>query len=71
MNKHDVIVNVGRMGIFNEADFCAALKNRTIGGVVLDIFEKVPNPITNRVRHMDNVIVLPGVFAISYEVKCN
>lgn len=69
MNKNAVIVNVGRKGIFNAVDFYAALKNHTIGGAVLDMFEKVPNPITNRFRRLSNVIVLPGVSAISQEVK--
>lgn len=69
MSKTAVIVNVGRKGIFNEMDFYQALKQRVIGGAVLDMFEKVPNPITNRFRRLSNVIVLPGVSAISQEVK--
>lgn len=69
MSKDTIIVNVGRKGIFNEQDFYTALKKRTIGGAVLDMFEKVPNPITNRFRRLSNVIVLPGVSAISQEVR--
>ena len=69
MKKNAVIVNVGRKAVFNEADLYSALKNKQIGGAVLDMFEKLPNPITNKFRRLSNVIVLPGVAAISKEVN--
>lgn len=69
MKKTAVIVNVGRKAVFNNSDFYMALKTRTIGGAVLDMFEKLPNPITNKFRRLKNVIVLPGVSAISKEVN--
>ncbi len=69
MSKNAVIVNVGRRAVFNEDDFYKALKSRKIGGAVLDMFEKIPNPITNKFRRLKNVIVWPGVSAISAEVN--
>lgn len=69
MKNTVVIVNVGRKAVFNENDFYQALKTRKIGGAVLDMFEKIPNPITNKFRRLSNVIVLPGVSAISQEVN--
>lgn len=69
MKKTAVIVNVGRKAVFNNADFYYALKTKTIGGAVLDMFEKVPNPITNKFRRLSSVVVLPGVAAISKEVN--
>ncbi len=33
------------------------------------MFEKIPNPITNKYRRLSNVLVLPGVSAISIPVK--
>ena len=69
MKKNAVIVNVGRKAVFNEADLYSALKSKQIGGAVLDMFEKLPNPITNKFRRLSNVIVLPGVAAISKEVN--
>ncbi len=69
MNSSAVIVNVGRRAVFNENDFYTALKTRKIGGAVLDMFEKLPNPITNKFRRLNNVVVLPGVSAISREVN--
>ena len=69
MKNTVVIVNVGRKAVFNNEDFYAALKTGKIGGAVLDMFEKVPNPITNKFRRLKNVVVLPGVAAISGEVN--
>ena len=69
MSKNAVIVNVGRKAVFQEAVLYQALKRQQIKGAVLDMFEKVPNPITNKFRRLGNVIVLPGVSAVSAEVK--
>lgn len=64
-----VIVNVGRRAVFDEKALYCALKSRKLGGAVLDMFEKLPNPITNKFRRLKNVMVLPGVAAISREVN--
>ncbi|MBE6805503.1 MAG: hypothetical protein E7526_03120 [Ruminococcaceae bacterium] len=69
MSKNAVIVNVGRKSVFNNDDFYTALKTGGIGGAVLDMFEKIPNPITNKFRRLKNVVVLPGVSAISQELN--
>lgn len=67
--KPDVtIVNVGRKKIINDHDFIAFLKNHKEATAVLDMFEKIPNPITNPYRRLSNVLVLPGVTAISKEI---
>jgi phosphoglycerate dehydrogenase-like enzyme len=69
MKQTAVIINVGRKAVFNQKDFYNALKKKVIGGAVLDMFEKIPNPITNKFRRLSNVVVLPGVAAISQEVN--
>ena len=69
MKKSVVIVNVGRKAVFNENDFYYALKRKRVGGAILDMFEVIPNPIQNKFRRLGNVIVLPGVAAISQEVN--
>ena len=69
MKKSAVIINVGRKSVFNQNDFYSALKAKNIGGAVLDMFEKIPNPLTNKFRRLKNVVVLPGVAAISVEVN--
>ena len=69
MSKKAVVVNVGRKAVFNNDDFYVALKTGSIGGAVLDMFEKIPNPMTNKFRRLKNVIVWPGVSAISQELN--
>ncbi len=69
MKNTAVIVNVGRKAVFDNEDFYVALKSGTIGGAVLDMFEKIPNPVTNKFRRLKNVVILPGVAAISKEVN--
>lgn len=69
MKNTAVIVNVGRKAVFDNEDFYTALKLGKIGGAVLDMFEKIPNPLTNKFRRLKNVVILPGVAAISKEVN--
>ena len=67
--KDDItIVNVGRKKIFNDEDFLAFLKSHKEAVAILDMFEKIPNPFTNPYRRLSNVLVLPGVTAISKEI---
>lgn len=63
------IINVGRKSIFNDADFLSFLKRSPNATAILDMFEKFPNPITNPYRRLENVLVLPGVTAISQEIN--
>ncbi len=68
--KDDVtIINVGRKGIINDHDFLCFLKEHKDASAILDMFEKIPNPITNPYRRLRNVLVLPGVTAISREIN--
>lgn len=69
MKQTTVIINVGRKAVFNQEDFYNVLRKKKIGGAVLDMFEKLPNPFTNKFRRLNNVVVLPGVAAISQEVN--
>ena len=64
-----VLVNVGRRETIREEDLYRVLRSKAIGGAVLDMFEVMPNPLTNRFRRLGNVIVLPAVAAVSREVS--
>ena len=67
--KDDVtIVNVGRKKIIKDKDFISFLKSHKEATAVLDMFERIPNPFTNPYRRLSNVLVLPGVTAISKEI---
>lgn len=68
--KDDVtLVNVGRKKLINDSDFLAFLKSHKYAVAILDMFERIPNPITNPYRRLSNVLVLPGVTAISQEIN--
>lgn len=69
MKKTVTIVNVGRKKLINDRDLIAFLKKNKDATAVLDMFEKVPNPFTNPYRRLSNVLVLPGVTAISQEIN--
>lgn len=68
MKENVTIVNVGRRKVLNEDDLFSFLKVHKQATAFLDMFEKLPNPITNRFRRLRNVCVLPGVTAISQEI---
>lgn len=68
--KHDItFVNVGRKQIINDKDFLKFLKSHSDVTAILDMLEMIPNPITNPYRRLNNVLVLPGVTAISQEIN--
>ena len=69
LNKNAVIINVGRKTVYNEKELYNVLKKKSISGAVLDIFEVLPNPITNKFRRLSNVIVWPGLAATSKELN--
>ena len=69
MRDEVTIVNVGRRKLINDNDFIAFLKHHKQATAILDMFEKIPNPITNPYRRLKNVLVLPGVTAISQEIN--
>lgn len=68
MKPNVTIVNVGRKRIINDKDLIAFLKSHKDATAILDMFEKFPNPLTNPYRRLSNVLVLPGVTAISQEI---
>jgi len=67
MKKTVVIINVGRRAVFNEKEFLAFLQKHKTVTAILDMFELLPNLITNPFRRLSNVLVIPGVTAISKE----
>ncbi len=60
-------INIGRDSIFNGDDFYNHLKAHRDANAILDIFELLPNPITNKYRRLSNVLVMPRVASISKE----
>lgn len=69
LKKTSCFINVGRRSTIDETALYKALKEKRIMGAVLDMFEKLPNPITNKFHRLSNTIVLPGTAAISKETN--
>lgn len=63
-----VFMNVGRNSTINQDDLWDLLKKNKRMTAFLDMFDIFPNPITNRFYRLSNVVVIPGVVAISREV---
>lgn len=59
MRKNAVLINTARGPIVDEAALVAALKNGTIGGAALDVFEVEPLPPDSPFKQMDNVLLAP------------
>lgn len=59
MKRDAVLLNVSRGDIVREAELIEALRNGTIGGAMLDVFQQEPLPQDNPLWDMANVIVTP------------
>ena len=66
MRPSAVLMNVGRGSVINEVDLVTALKQGTIGGALLDVFEKEPLPADSPLWEMENVFVTPHNSAVSF-----
>jgi D-3-phosphoglycerate dehydrogenase len=59
MKKEAVLVNTARGGVVDTEAIVAALKNKTIRGAGLDVFETEPLPKDHPLTALDNVILTP------------
>ncbi len=55
------LINVGRGALVDEVALIEALKNKTIGGAALDVFETEPLPGDSPLWGLENVIITPHV----------
>jgi phosphoglycerate dehydrogenase-like enzyme len=58
MKTTSILINTCRGGVVSEPDLITALKNRSILGAALDVFEEEPN-IDNDFKPLDNVLLTP------------
>ena len=59
MKPSAYIINTSRGPIIKEAALLAALREKTIAGAGLDVFDVEPLPVEHPLRKMDNVVLTP------------
>ena len=69
MKSGALLVNTSRGAVINEAELVDALKNRSIGGACLDVFEQEPIAEDNPLRSLPNVILTPHTAGLPDGVK--
>ena len=76
MKKTAVVLNIARGDIINEKDFYHALKNKLIGGGIIDTWYKYPSyknaekfsPSSYDYHKLDNIVMTPHISAWSEEM---
>ena len=59
MQPHAVLINTARGPIVVEEVLIEALRDKSIAGAALDVFEEEPLPVESPLRAMDNVLLAP------------
>lgn len=67
MKSSSVIVNLGRGSLIDEQALIDALKNQTIAGAALDVFETEPLPKDSELFKLDNVLLTPHIGSSTIE----
>ena len=67
MKKTCFLINTSRGQIINEDDLIKALKDETIAGVGLDVYEKEPLPQDHKLRFLPNALLLPHIGYVTAE----
>jgi D-3-phosphoglycerate dehydrogenase len=65
MKPSAFLINTSRGPIIDEAALVAALRDKTIGGAGLDVFDVEPLPLDHPFRKMDNVVITPHLGYVS------
>ncbi len=69
MKKGARVANCARGGIINEDALLEALRDGTVAGAALDVFETEPLPVDHPFRSMDQVIMTPHLGAATSEAQ--
>ncbi len=62
------LINTARGDIIDEAALIKALKNKTIAGAGLDVFETEPN-LPDELKKLENVVSFPHLGSASIETR--
>ncbi len=69
MKPSAVIVNTSRGPVIDESALVKALKDGTIAGAALDVFEVEPSPTANPLFSLPNVLATPHIASASWETR--
>tara|TARA_B100001248_G_scaffold87287_1_gene64111 strand:+ start:2933 stop:3883 length:951 start_codon:yes stop_codon:yes gene_type:complete len=67
MKKTSFLINTSRGPIINENDLVEALKDETIAGAGLDVYDKEPLPQDHKLRFLPNALLLPHIGYVTAE----
>ena len=67
MKKTSFLINTSRGPIVNENDLVQALKDDSIAGAGLDVFDKEPLPQDHKLRFLPNALLLPHLGYVTVE----
>ena len=67
MKKTSFLINTSRGKIINENDLVQALKDESIAGVGLDVFDQEPLPQDHKLRFLQNALLLPHIGYVTAE----
>ena len=67
MKKTAFIINTSRGPIINENDLVKALKDETIAGAGLDVYDIEPLPQDHKLRFLPNALLLPHIGYVTAE----
>jgi D-3-phosphoglycerate dehydrogenase len=65
MKKTSYLINTSRGPIVDEKSLIAALREKSIAGAGLDVFEVEPLPLDHPFRKLDNVVITPHLGYVS------
>ena len=67
MKKSSFLINTSRGSIINEKDLIQSLKDETIAGAGLDVYDKEPLQQDNKLRFLPNALLLPHLGYVTAE----
>jgi len=65
MKSTAVVINTSRGPIIDQRALMDALRNRTIAGAGLDVYDQEPLPADHELTELDNVVLLPHLGYVS------
>lgn len=69
MKRTAIVVNTSRGPVIDQKALTEALREKTIAGACLDVFEVEPAPLTEELLKLDNVIVAPHMASGTWETR--